>query len=234
MNRVFRLCCLPLMATCAVCSTTSASVMNYYVTEDTYIDNRSTTANYGNANGLKVFVNSTNPQPCRTLLKLPTEFDAISSDSLLTAKLWVYNYGSTSLTRAIELHPLTTNFTETVATWNTSDGTSSWSGGSYGANHVDVSSPDHDSWYAFDITSMLHGSDRADLVSHGLLLMVYDDFVSPSATTGQNFVSSENSGYSTCHPYFEVTTIPEPSSIILLAIGLSPVAWWRRRKRMAC
>lgn len=192
-----------------------------YATDDTYIDARNYTSNYGNANGIKVFVNRTTPEPTHALIALPPALSSIPASDLVGVKLCVYNYGFASLTRPIELHPLTRSFTETGATWYTSDGATSWTtpGGDYSANHVDVTAPVTDMWYAFDITSMMTGGDRADLLNHGLLLKIFDDTVSPAATTGQNFVSSENASYLDFHPYFEVTTVPEPSTCVLLVIS---------------
>lgn len=193
-----------------------------YATDDTYIDARSTNTNtnFGNANGLRVFVNRTTPEPTHALIALPPALASIPASDLVDVKLWVYNYGLTALTRPIELHPLTSSFTETGATWLTRDGLTAWTtpGGDYSANHVDVTEPVADMWYAFDITSMMTGADRADLLNHGMLLKIFDDTVSPAATTGQNFVSSENASYLDFHPYFEVTTVPEPSTCVLSVI----------------
>lgn len=193
-----------------------------YATDDTHIDARNTTTNYGNANGLKVFVNRTTPEPTHALIALPPALAGIPAGNLVGVKLWVYNYGFSLLTRPIELHPLTSSFTEAGATWLTRDGATAWTtpGGDYSANHVDASAPVADMWYVFDITSMMTGGDRADLLNNGLLLKIFDDTVPPTATTGQNFVSSENINYQEFHPYFEVTTVPEPNTCLLIVIAV--------------
>ncbi|MCC7084872.1 MAG: DNRLRE domain-containing protein [Pirellulales bacterium] len=205
----------------AACYPSSVCAAVMHVTEDTFIDARSDTANYGSANGIKVFVNRIDPEPTHALIALPPALASIHVSDLAGVKLWVYNYGFASLSRPIELHPLTSSFTEAGATWSTSDGTTSWAtpGGDYSANHVDVAAPVADMWYAFDITSMMTGGARADLLNHGLLLKIFDDTVPPATTTGQNFVSSDNTSYLDFHPYFEVITIPEPYTDVLMVIA---------------
>jgi hypothetical protein len=205
------------------------------VTEDTYLDSRagSTGTNYGTRTGLKVFANEITPDPTHVLIALPGALAAIPAGNLTGVKLWLYNSGMMPLTRPVELHPLTKSFTETGATWSTYDGVNGWStpGGDCSAAHVDVSAADNGRWYAFDITSMLKDSNRADLVAHGLLLKLLDDTTAPAATTGLNFVSSENTD--TMHrPYFEVAAVPEPGTCAMLLTGLVAAALaWRRYTR---
>jgi hypothetical protein len=208
-----------------VCCPTGLRAENVYVTDDTYIDNRSPDADFGGANGLKVFVNKTNAQPTRVLIAVPAEIGTIPADNLVSVKLRVYNYGFTPLNRDIELHPLTRHFVEGSATWNKYDGTNAWTtaGGDYATDMVSIDPPPPrggvEEWFSFDITSMLKGLSRADLLDHGLLLKVFDDFNPPSATTGQNFVSSDNATYWDCHPRFEVTAVPEPGACVMVLTG---------------
>jgi hypothetical protein len=181
---------------------------NVYVTDDTYLDGRSSgnTTNFGTATGVKVFVNRTTPEPTHGLISLPPVLGTVAAGDLNSVKLWLWNSGSQSIFQPMELHPLTTSFTETGATWLTSDGTTPWTtaGGDYGENHIDVTAPVNTMWSTFDITSMMTGSDRADLLNHGVLLKMSNDTVAPANTTGQNFVSSENTTLPLFHPYFEV------------------------------
>jgi hypothetical protein len=205
------------------------------VTEDTYLDSRagSTGTNYGTRTGLKVFANEITPDPTHVLIALPNTLAATPAGHLTSVKLWLYNSGTMPLTRPVELHPLTRSFTETGATWGAYDGVNGWStpGGDYSAAHVDVSAADNGRWYAFDITSMLKDSNRADLVGHGLLLKLFDDATAPAATTGLNFVSSENTD-AVHRPYFEVAAVPEPSACAMLLTGLAAAAFaWRRKVR---
>ena len=258
MKNVFRLWCVLFVAAYAVCSTASADVMKYYVTDDTYIDGRAPTLNYGAYGGTKVFVNkaatgqTVSGEPARALIDLPDTLvsilGGISTDDLVSVKFMVCNYGSQSPgTRAFSLHPLTRSFVEgtglkagvagTGATWNTYDGVNSWTtaGGDYDTvHHVDLGLQDPATWYAFDITSMLNNladpnETRSNLLSHGLLLKI--DEGTSTGTLGHNLASSDNDD-TTIRSYFEVTTIPEPASLLLLATGLT-VMWWLRKKRVA-
>jgi hypothetical protein len=118
-----------------------------YVTEDTYVDGRagSTTTNYGTKPGLKVFANEGTSDPTHVLIALPDALAAIPAGNLTSVKLWLYNSGTMTLTRPVELHPLTRSFSETGASWVSYDGVNGWStpGGDYSAGHADVSAPDH-------------------------------------------------------------------------------------------
>jgi hypothetical protein len=258
-RRVCQSCWLSFALACmagAARSTAAANVMNYYVTEDTYVDARYTTRNFGVYGGTKVFINkaaagqSVPGEPARALIDLPdTLVSALGStlaDNLVSVKLWVCNYGSQSPgTRAFELHPLTRSFVEgtengtthgTGATWNTYNGVDSWTtaGGDYDAtHHIDVYRQQDLAWYAFDITSMLNdpadpNGTRYNLLSHGLLLKI--DESNPNGTWGHNFASSDNDDPA-CRSYFEVTTVPEPATIVMLASGLGAAALLSMRHR---
>lgn len=203
----------------------------YPVTIDTYIDNRDQSNNYGNKNGIKVFSNDGIPEPARGLIALPPDIGTIPAGDLISARLWVYNYGRTPLARDVELYPLTRSFVEGTgtagsgATWNTYDGTNAWStaGGDYASEFVSIDPPPpaggDEGWFSFDILSMLTGANRNNLLSHGLLLKIFDDLTAPDATTGRNFVSSDNTTYWNTHPYFEITAVPEPASAVMLLVG---------------
>ncbi len=192
----------------AFCCPTSVRADKVFVTEDTYLDGRSTghTTNFGTATGVKVFVNRDTPDPTHGLISLPSVLGSVPAGDLNSVKLWLWNFGSQSILQPMELHALTTSFTETGATWLTSDGTTPWTtpGGDYGANHVDVGAPVTSNWSVFDITLMMTGSDRADLLNHGILLKMFNDTVAAANTTGQNFASSEHPTLLDFHPYFEV------------------------------
>jgi len=228
-----------------------ADVADYTVQSDTYIDSTHTTTNYGGSASLKVFVDSPSPTPTHALIGVSDAINATSGMTLgqelgsipagdqVDVKLWVYNYGGTSLTQNIEVHPLTAGFTAgngtaaSGATWTTYDGTNPWAtpGGDYAADCVSIPPPSVQGyqWYSVDITSLLQGSDRSDLLSDGLLLKVYNDAVSPGNTTGQNFESSRN----TNQPYFQVTITPEPATVALLAAGAGVAAIGLARRRRA-
>ncbi len=72
-SRIWRIGFVICVASLAVCCSTSVRADKVFVTEDTYLDGRSTgqATNFGTNQGVRVFVNRTTPDPTHGLFALP-------------------------------------------------------------------------------------------------------------------------------------------------------------------
>jgi len=234
----------------AACSTARADVMTYDVGGDTYVDSAASnqSKNFGGGTSLRVLVNATDGSLCHALVQMPSGMRSIPAGDVTDIKLFV-RVNQNRLTdqgpaRTVRLFPLTASFIEGAgavpadgATWATHDGSGSWTtaGGDYDALHY-VDAADNTvasgGWFSWNMTSLWNDAlVRGNLLDNGAIFTL-DDESNPGGSYMPRavFYSSDSSiGYG---PYFEVTTIPEPASFLLLASGL-PLAWWIRRKRVS-
>jgi hypothetical protein len=229
-------------------SVARASTIDYAVTSDTRIDSSYTTSNYGTADSLKLIVNSADHYAgsyVRVLVDVPDDAltaakAAVASGNLTSVKLymdfWWINVasGESFSDRGIVAHPLTTAFTESGATFLTSDGTNAWTtpGGDYDSSisitWTAVNSSSEAGWYYFDLTSLVAaGYDLSD----GLILMLSSETPPTASSTWCTYCAYSAEGSSTAGPYVEVTSVPEPGTAALLfSVGFAATFLFFRRR----
>jgi hypothetical protein len=131
-----------------------------------YLDQRDPDLNFVDMGGILV-VSKLNEN-----VRIAIHFDLTGwgSDSISQAKLHLYHYrgGNYSVSRAINVYPLTSTFNESTATWN-----SPWTtpGGDYD-NSITASAdvPEvWENWVAWDVTDMLK-NHWSNIANHGFLI----------------------------------------------------------------
>lgn len=201
-------------------------VTDYAITNDTYIDSRSTNQNnnYSTSTVDKVVVNATTPSdPARTLLTIPA---AVWSDAGATSAKLVLTLYSSSGTPDVWLYPLTQGFTLSGATWNKYDGSNSWatSGGDYeAAKGVEGTYDSDQGTYTFDLFSNSSVWNDANLRTNGAILKMGSETM-PATMQKATFYSSREPTFIAGRPYVEVTTVPEPSTLAMAAAGMVAIA----------
>ena len=253
--------CIIIAALVAVQVTASAALADntytYQITADTYLDSANANANYGLSGSDKVVINSTSI--CRTLFDLPTDLWSYSPGSIVSASVSFYVFQDNTQTYNVSLLPLTRGFVVGTggsaglipangATWNTYDGTTSWTTaggdfdsantvlglkGSLGPNPGDPSGR----FFTFDITPLLNNpTTEAELQNFGAMLSV--DFGQTAPATGQrydSFTSADTTHYTSPYlPSVELTVVPEPSSWILVVVGTAAITCFRKKRNARC
>ncbi len=195
---------------------------------DTGVDSRDPTFNYGVDTSVKVVVNGDDGSLARVLLELPAAAWSIPSADLVSAEVRLYTWKNMTGTRTVSLHPLTRAFVEGTgddtasgdgATWQTHDGTNPWTipGGDYDAgvsvDAVELAADGLSGWFTWDIAPLW---DDANLRSHGAMLRMGDE--SDPGVGNMPRASFNSSDVGLDRPYVEVTYVPEPSSLAVLAL----------------
>ena len=240
---------------------------SYQITQDTYIDDRNATLNFGTSGSDKVVDSTT---PCNTLFQLPSNLFSYSPSSIQSAIVSFYAFQTNGDLLAgyntMSLFPLTQAFVAGTgtkngtagagATWLTYDGVNDWAnpGGDYdsansvvgvptlsivyNASSVGVQSGDAPNgavFFTFNITSLLtNPTAEAELQNNGALLTLGSGANPQSYVT---FVSADTTGASDTPPYrplLDVTEVPEPSSLILVLVGLAAITCFRKKRHARC
>jgi len=227
----------------------------YQISADTYLDSSVPTENFGLASTDKVVINRTSA--CRTLFDLPANLWSYTPSAIESAVVSFYVWSDSTSSYNVSLFPLTRAFGEGTwngkgsppaqangATWNTYDGTNSWTtaGGDFdSANSVvgiketlGVNPNDSNGrFFTWDITSLLTNSTtEAELQDYGAMLSI--DVGQPIPPSGQrfaSFTSANSTSYSAPYlPSVELTVVPEPSSLILVMVGLAGLTCFRNKR----
>lgn len=240
---------------------TSAVLANntytYQITTDTYLDSSVPTENFGLSGSDKVVINSTSA--CRTLFDLPTNLSSYSPSDIESAVVSFYVWSDSTSTYNVSLFPLTRAFGEGTwngkgsppaqangATWNTYDGTNSWTTaggdldsansvvgikGTLGVNPNDSNGR----FFTWDITSLLtNPTTAAELQDFGAMLRI-DETIPPSGQRFASFTSANSTSYSAPYlPSVELTVVPEPSSLLLVQVGLAGLTCFRKKRHTRC
>ncbi len=229
----------------------------YQISTDTYIDSANPTKNYGLSGSDKVVVNSSSV--CRTLFDLPATLWSHSPSDIVSATVSFYVWADNTATYNVSLCPLTTGFTAGTgassgttpangATWLTYDGINLWTtaGGDFdsansvvgtkGSLGINPGDP-NGRFFTFDITSLLtNPTTEAELQDYGAMLSI--DVGQAPPATGQrydSFTSANSTTYTTPYlPSLEVTLVPEPTSLILVLVGLGAITGFRKRRNARC
>ncbi len=212
-----------------------AVTQTYMIDDETRIDSRSSTYNYGVSTSVRAIVNGNDGSLVRSLVGLPQEMWSIpAGQTLLSAKIYFYTWQNNTGDRSVQLHPLTGAFIEGSgdgtlsgdgATWLTYDGVHTWSsgGGDYDQGTF-VTADESTNWFTWDITTLWTNSN---LRTYGALLRMNDES-NPGAGNQPRVTLTSHEGAEGSRPYVEVTYIPEPASIALFGL-LAGVAAIRRR-----
>jgi hypothetical protein len=227
------------------------------ITTDTYLDSANANSNYGLSGSDKVVINSTSI--CRTLFDLPANLWSYSPGSIESAIVSFYVFQDNTQTYNVSLLPLTRGFVVGTggssglipangATWNTYDGITSWTtaGGDFDSANAVVGTkgplgpnPGDPSgrFFTFDITSLLNNpTTGAELQDFGAMLSV--DFGQTAPATGQrydSFTSADTTHYTAPYlPFVQLTVVPEPSSWILVTVGLVAITCFRKKRIARC
>jgi hypothetical protein len=226
-----------------------AGVVTYNITGDTYVDSATanTGKNYGASSSLRVLVNGSDSSLCHGLIQMPSDMLSIPAGDVTNVTLYMsinQNHltdSPVSLPKTVRLFPLTAGFiagTGTSGGTAPSDGGDTWTstaGGSYGqADYVDAASNTVSSggWFSWDITGLWNNPTlRNDLLNFGAMLTLDNESTAGIGTNMPRavFYTSESAGG---HPYFSVTTVPEPASLAMLLAGGWLVAAFALRRRL--
>ncbi len=142
--------------------------------KDTYINAQGRNNNYGSSN--RVAVDSGGSHDYYALL----EFDVSvipAAAQVRSARLELYldTFGSTNTSARFTAFRMTTPWVEDAATWNTSDGSSSWSWpGAYDASGpLDETpvDPSFTGWHVWDLTGAVQGWHGGTLLNAGVVII---------------------------------------------------------------
>jgi hypothetical protein len=224
------------------------------ISADTYLDSASPTANFGLASTDKVVINSTSI--CRALFDLPTDLWSYSPSEIISVSVTFYVWQDNTQTYNVSLFPLTRAFgvgtwngkgtppaQANGATWNTYDGTNSWTtaGGDFDSANsvlgvketlgVNPGEPGG-RFFTWDITSLLaNPTTRAELQNFGAMLRV-DETIPPSGQRFASFTSANSASYTA--PFVELTVVPEPSSLMLVMVGVAAITGFLKKRHARC
>lgn len=220
------------------------------ITTDTYLDSASPTYNYGARNVDRVVINASSA--ARTLFKLPAELWSYAPIQIVSAVVSFYVWSDSSQTYDVSLYPMLREFVEGTgtgsatgdgATWNTYDGVNAWTaaGGDFDAGFSVVGvkgtlgvkdGEPNGRFFTWDITALLNDPTAwSELQSYGAMLRI-DETVPPSGQRFDAFTSSDSTTYTAPYlPSVELTVIPEPGTLALLALGLPAGALLLRRRK---
>ncbi len=199
----------------------------FFLDTDAAIDSRTPTTNYGGSSTAKVVVNGDDGSVVRVLLGIPSDVWSIPKAQIDSATLHFYTWQDSTGDRTVNLHPLTTGFVESAATWETYDGANDWSspGGDFDLGAV-VTAVEGTNWFTWDLLPLWGDTN---LRTFGALLKM-DDESNPGAEEMPRAPFTSSDGPQNERPYVEVTyTVPEPGSLALL-LGFTALPWLRGRR----
>lgn len=157
--------------------------------KDSYVDQNTPSTNYGNAISIKVQGRASYN------LRSYIEFDISSIPSMVSeAKLWLYCYYVSDITRTHYIDRVTSSWNESTITWNS--GQPSITNTNRASRSASVS--DDDQWVSWDITNLLN-----DETGSTLGVRLSDGSETGSLTTQFSFTSSDDTSN---HPYIEINT----------------------------
>jgi hypothetical protein len=158
---------------------------NASVGNDTYISDFTPTINYGLGDAL---VLETTLELRRMLIQF--NLSGVPNGNIIDADVWLYRYGGHINIGAItNVSRITQNWTETDATWNTYDGSNSWTnaGGDYNTTVESTTTvvAGVNSWYSWDITNLTKAWKNGTYQNYGMI------FIAQALAGLQNFYSSD-------------------------------------------
>jgi hypothetical protein len=231
-------------------SISRAEIATFYITTDTTLDYKSQSSNYGTSSGLDLYLNdytanSTDvsaTKPTRALLSFiddsKNSIVSLPTDTVITSvtlNLYCYNCWNRdsavlSQSPKIVAYALTSSFSESKATWLTTDGSTSWTaaGGDYDKSvYAESGTITGASWTTIDLTSIW---DNANVQNNGIIITfdpedtsIFTNAAGISAFIKRFFYSSDSSG-TTYDPHITITYehVPEPSTIaMLITVGIA-------------
>lgn len=166
------------------------------LSHDTWVDENSPTANRNTHHQL-VIGKHAYWDTWYYALSWPDLSQLPANCTIQSAQLYLYFYTWTDgfVTRNVQCHRITTNWTPSTVTWNTRP--------SFEATPMSsVSLPATPAWYAWDVTAWLQSVIDAEITNYGLLLK--NELATPANQYGAAYSleGAEN------HPYLKVTYLP--------------------------
>lgn len=178
-----------------------STITDFVLESDSYIRSTTPSTNYGTATILSCYYDSGIPIIDRTVLKSALSAPGTPPDEAL---LFVYTTDVHSGGN-IEAHALLHAFHETQVTWDDRVTGTPWdspgcgSGTDYRATATDtVNISTVNTWYSFDLTSLVAEWYNGTLANHGVLL------IAPTSWTQMTFAARHNAT-TTIRPYFQLT-----------------------------
>jgi hypothetical protein len=248
------LCCLSVLCVLVVLGNVPAAraeVLDVPLDRDSYVDQWSPTQGYPGNTTVQLIVDGPgqgDPTKSLTVTRglvhatLPTIPDG---EVLVSAKLWMNLYGERGPGVGVRLYPLSDPWTAN-ATWNTYDGTNSWTAGGGGTfnpsgDYADMvkttSAPDGHpagTWCEWDVTGLWN---NANFRSNGAILLLNPESCPDSGSFYRESLASleYTGGGGLDKPFveYETAAVPEPASLVLLAVAVGAfgvVGGLRRRK----
>lgn len=173
-------------------------------TADTYIRSFAPDTNMGAETSMKVQSYKTGQNHRNNRVLVQFDFSQIPTGSTVTsATLSLYAYDPAS-TRTYYGHRVTHAWTENGVTWNTYDGTNSWTtpGGDYAASTFNAITPAAAGWMDFIVTNDVAGFVAGTYSNYGWLIK---DGTEDSATKHETFFRTKEATEATQHPKLTVT-----------------------------
>ena len=214
--------------------------VTFDILADTRLDSDQPNANFGDSTSLKVVVNEpSDGSVVRPVIAFPNdalEWELPEDTDLVSVKVWLTHYTGTSMglgERTLVLHPLTHDFVELEATWNSWDDPHAWSaaGGDYDPSTSVTGIPEpigSPTAYYWDITDLWDFDPDGRWSDGALLKMGSED---PNGLVDYLKIAFYSKDHSSGQaPFIEMTYIvPEPGSLAILALLGGLAAAVRRR-----
>ncbi len=177
----------------------------FYPTKDTYLSRNFSNTNYGSST--LMYVQRLTNYPTRALLY----FDISSippGATILSAQLRLVKYFGNH-EDYIDAHPLTQEWTETGATWNSS-GITGWTGGAYNTSASystqTMVGANTNTAYSWNVLNMVNAWHSGTITNYGVLLKANNETGSSARSHG--FYTKEYTTYTSYRPILVVTYCP--------------------------
>jgi hypothetical protein len=158
----------------------------------------------------------------RSYLKF--DLSGIPDVSVITqAYLWLYDYEGLSNPVADVHHVSDDSWTESATLWSNKP--------SYDSK-LDSGSPVIGNWIKYDLLSIGGWNYSIDLADNTLSLLLKEGETSTSTKQAHFYASDYDLGHTALRPRLDITYVPEPSTLVLIGIGMIALVGGRlKRKR---
>lgn len=184
---------------------------------DTFVENTAPTATHGSVTEMRTGAGETTDTKSRAFMYFPT--GAATGTQVVSASLHLWQWSAVTCTATrMDVRRLTSNFSETTATWNNQpsyDASTSW-GSVTEAHGYDSSCPA--AWLGgssgIDVTSLVNGWANNTFPNDGLALTANE-----AQAHSWKRVTSDDDAKTQYHPYISVTYYHHPSTPTALSVS---------------